>query len=499
MKKIIIFCIILLPLFARSQIIKGTIDNKPATGYNSSYIKVLGVNNQNATGTSALMLAAQGDTCFLKYNSGILSLSKKFNNSYNGMVITNSGLIGGILFDKYSCGINNGTDTSAGVSWTGSGGISHSIAVNKNASRMKYLRTATLGNYLYLKKDSVYLTMNNIMATRWDTLGKLTQYKDALFNQYVYIIDSLKVDKPLILTSRAIRDANDTIIFLDIVKFNTTIGYKAGNAITSGTHNTLLGYNSGKLLTTLGNNTIIGYLAGSGVSTIEKSVIIGAEAGTTCGAFNTFIGYYSGRLNTGQQNSAFGYYSLAANGAGSYNVAFGPQSLTNNTSGDNNIGIGFAAGNSNTTGLGNICIGYRAGQYANMSNHFYVNNINQINVSNDTTYSLIYGTFSGVSASLAGQRLKMNADIILLKTITAVGTTGNQTINKTSGRVNIAASGTTITVTNNLVNANSIIMVSVATNDATCTIKNVVAGAGSFVITVVATTAETAINFLVTN
>lgn len=82
-------------------------------------------------------------------------------------------------------------------------------------------------------------------------------------------------------------------------------------------------------------------------------------------------------------------------------------------------------------------------------------------------------------------------------TITAPGTTGNQTINKPAGRVNIAAAGTTITVTNSLVSANSMILVTIAKNDTTARIANVVAAAGSFVINIVATTAEVSIDFLV--
>ena len=86
------------------------------------------------------------------------------------------------------------------------------------------------------------------------------------------------------------------------------------------------------------------------------------------------------------------------------------------------------------------------------------------------------------------------------RTITAGGTTGNQTINKPSGTVNIAAAGTTVTVTNSLVDTNSIVHVVLRTADATATIKNVVPGAGSFAINLgAAATAEVSIGFLVTN
>lgn len=85
-------------------------------------------------------------------------------------------------------------------------------------------------------------------------------------------------------------------------------------------------------------------------------------------------------------------------------------------------------------------------------------------------------------------------------TVTALGTTGNQTINKTSGTVNIAAAGTTVTVTNSLVTASSIVMAVIRTNDTTAYIKNVVPAAGSFDINLgAAATAEVSIGFIVNN
>ncbi|MFZ4413994.1 MAG: beta strand repeat-containing protein, partial [Bacteroidales bacterium] len=85
-------------------------------------------------------------------------------------------------------------------------------------------------------------------------------------------------------------------------------------------------------------------------------------------------------------------------------------------------------------------------------------------------------------------------------TNTPSGTTGNQTINKPSGTVNIAAAGTTITVTNSLVSTSSIVIAVVRTNDTTAYIKNVVSGTGSFDINLgAAATAEVSIGFIVNN
>ena len=110
----------------------------------------------------------------------------------------------------------------------------------------------------------------------------------------------------------------------------------------------------------------------------------------------------------------------------------------------------------------------------------------------------VLGVGTGAPGSFSGS-LKLT-EAQLDYTNTAGGTTGNQTINKTSGSVNFAATATTLTVTNSFCTANSHVYCTVATNDGTATLKNVVPGAGSFVITLTAaTTAETKVNFLVIN
>lgn len=93
-----------------------------------------------------------------------------------------------------------------------------------------------------------------------------------------------------------------------------------------------------------------------------------------------------------------------------------------------------------------------------------------------------------------------NGDIQYEKTITAPGTTGAQTINKTTGRVNFAAAATSLVVTNSLVATTSIIQCTVATNDTTMKSVACVPGSGSFTIHAnAAPTAETAVAFTVTN
>lgn len=90
--------------------------------------------------------------------------------------------------------------------------------------------------------------------------------------------------------------------------------------------------------------------------------------------------------------------------------------------------------------------------------------------------------------------------LFLSKTITAAGTTGAQTINKSTGSVNFAAAATSLVVTNSLVTTSSDILAQLATNDTTAILGAVVAAAGSFTIFMkTAPTAETRVNFFITN
>lgn len=132
------------------------------------------------------------------------------------------------------------------------------------------------------------------------------------------------------------------------------------------------------------------------------------------------------------------------------------------------------------------------------------------NIANGTaqTVSSAYA-FSGAMASGTGRyNCHMSGtapnyfagDLQLGKTVTAAGTTGARTINQTSGTVNFAAAAASLVVTNSLVSANSIIMCTVGTNDATMKSVQAVAAAGSFTIYPnAAPTAETRVNFVVTN
>lgn len=67
-------------------------------------------------------------------------------------------------------------------------------------------------------------------------------------------------------------------------------------------------------------------------------------------------------------------------------------------------------------------------------------------------------------------------------TLTPDGTTGNQTINKPAGTVNVAAAASSVTVTNSLVTSTTIVDAMAQTNDANCYVKDTEPANGSVVI-----------------
>lgn len=127
------------------------------------------------------------------------------------------------------------------------------------------------------------------------------------------------------------------------------------------------------------------------------------------------------------------------------------------------------------------------------------NTINQTGGANGITRSLYIAPTLTAAADFRAIEVT-DGKIVFSKTITAAGTTGAQTINKTLGSVNFAAGATTLVVTNNQVSTTSIVQVQVEGTDATFTSARITLAAGSFTITAnAAATAETKVNFIVFN
>ena len=141
---------------------------------------------------------------------------------------------------------------------------------------------------------------------------------------------------------------------------NTSLGYDAGKAVTTGDNNTAIGNNALIANTTGTINTAIGAYTLAATSTSNYNVAVGGYAlnKNTSGTQNTATGVFSlGSNNTGYQNTAAGFYSLYSNAGGFSNAAFGDQALTSNTSGNYNVAVGEAALGSSQTGDDNVGIG----------------------------------------------------------------------------------------------------------------------------------------------
>ena len=105
-----------------------------------------------------------------------------------------------------------------------------------------------------------------------------------------------------------------------------------------------------------------------------------------------------------------------------------------------------------------------------------------------------------VSIDGDGTGTVFGGNISLTKTITPLGTTGAQTINKTSGSVNLSRGARSLVVTNSFVSPTSVVQCTVATNDSTMKSAQCVAASGSLTIFAnAAPAAETRVNFTVTN
>lgn len=133
-----------------------------------------------------------------------------------------------------------------------------------------------------------------------------------------------------------------------------------------------LGHRDNKPVMFRSNNVVIGrlnsYYSNYGIGrhaghpTGVGHVAIGDSAGAvTSNNFpGAYLGYLSGRVNTGGNNAFFGAWSGANNISGFLNFFGGTSSGYQNTTGAANTYLGHFAGYDNQTGNYNVAIGYRA-------------------------------------------------------------------------------------------------------------------------------------------
>ncbi len=243
-------------------------------------------------------------------------------------------------------------------------------------------------------------------------------------------------------------------------------------------------------------NTILG--SGTGVTT---PVFGGTGTNVIPTSGQLLIGNFGGAYTVAYLTAGAGLFRTNGDGsltvgisnttvtAGSYGSASSVTTLTVNAQGQ-------------LTVAGSVAIAIAATQItsgtlsvANGGTGLATLTVNQIPYGNGTA-----AFQSSANLTYNGSIFTAKANIVVDKTITAGGTTGAQTINKTAGSVNFAAAAASLVVTNSLVTTSSIILATVGTNDATMRSVQAVAAAGSFTLYAnAAATAETRVNFLVLN
>jgi len=263
---------------------------------------------------------------------------------------------------------------------------------------------------------------------------------------------------------------------------NLSFGRDSLLSAASAVYNVAIGRNNLTSLTTgdfnvaIGHNTLVSNIAGSG----NTSVGNGSSA-ATIGSYNSVLGSSAFQSNTsGSYNSILGFSSLVLNETGDENVAFG-----------NNAGATIVSGNENTL----------IGSYADVNTG---NATNRIALGANATATAdnqfaITSTITDVQFTNA----TINSKGLTISNKTINTTTGDSaTINTVAGRFRKDSSGSTFTLTNSYITANSIIILCPANAaiDGTATSWTVSASSGSASIVFnAAPTSDFDMNFWVIN
>jgi hypothetical protein len=168
--------------------------------------------------------------------------------------------------------------------------------------------------------------------------------------------------------------------------------------------NTFLGWRSGNV-NTGAENTGFGYQSlRSNVGGIKNTAVgSGALFTNTTGGYNTAIGTDALSVNNGSYNLAVGFGTLSSNTTANGNTAFGANALLYHSTGNDNLSVGSNSMVNNISGANNTALGSSAGYNSTGSNNLFLGSAagfsetgsNKLYISNSsTTTPLIYGDFS---------------------------------------------------------------------------------------------------------
>ena len=263
---------------------------------------------------------------------------------------------------------------------------------------------------------------------------------------------------------------------------------------------TAIGYRALYSAVSLQNVVAVGHQCAFYANNCREFVAVGARSAfsLTTGSSGVHVGMYSSYSCTvGNSNVAIGYAAHYSNQTASQVVSVGRESLRNHTTGNATVGIGNSSGRYIADGSTSLTSATNC-VYIGASTKASADSVTNENVFGYNATGI--GSNSTCIGSSAVTKCQIYGDMILDKTITAGGTTGAQTINKTVGSVNFAAGATSLVVTNNRVTTASVIVATVATNDSTMKTVLAVPASGSFTLYAnAAATAETRVNWIVLN
>lgn len=328
---------------------------------------------------------------------------------------------------------------------------------------------------------------------------------------------------------------------------NTFLGVNAGASLTTGVYHVALGFNALNSITSSTDCIAIGYNAQSNNQTSVHNIAIGTAAlnalnsastgenvaigvhalSTNSGVINyqnTAIGAECMSNNKGGENVAIGYAALNGNGAASFNAVLGNYALNAavasasenavlgynggrfTTSGASNTYIGAYSGYTGTTGSSNVMLGWKSGYYETGSSKLFIDNQARANEAGGRTDALLYGEFN---ATVSSQILRVNASLQVRHDFVAlqkgIDTTAGDsaTINAIAGRFRKDATGTTFTLTNSYITANSILIITFASDPGAtgnyAPFVTTAAGSATITFTNGAPTNNTDVNFFVIN
>jgi len=191
--------------------------------------------------------------------------------------------------------------------------------------------------------------------------------------------------------------------------YNIAIGFHAAYSQTGITGTVAIGANAAR--DNLASYcTFVGYQSGMTANANGQTALgyrtCGASGAGVTGTLNTCLGYVSGAyLLAGQYNVLTGMFSGNALTDGSFNTAVGSNALKEEVTGDYNTALGYMALNAQVGVSCNVGIGNSAGKYETLGSKLFIDSFDRTNEAGGRTKSLIYGIFG---ATVADQRLTFN-------------------------------------------------------------------------------------------